>query len=89
MKKKDKEDLLGYHINLKNACMIRMFPNGRNLNIKESVALNQLGKMLETIEHILKMVVNKKESRAKRKKVVGMMTSFRIKLDKEILGYFH
>ena len=62
MKKKDKTDIDPLITGLRKAQDLRVFPNGRQLTSFESVAINQIGKAVESIWWVLRQIVyeNKK-----------------------------
>ncbi|MCK4526127.1 hypothetical protein KAW18_02050 [candidate division WOR-3 bacterium] len=57
MEGKNKKDLRIISLSLWRAIELRMFPNGRNLDIEESIALNNLGKNIEDIKFIIDKII--------------------------------
>ena len=57
MEEKDRKDLRAIKLSLWKAADLRTFPNGRNLDIEVSTALNNLGKNVSDIMFILDKIL--------------------------------
>ena len=77
MKEKDREDLLSLKIALEKASDLRTFPNGREMEMFESVALNQLGKLVEVVVGIIDEIMEGKEPR----ELVNILREARLKCE--------
>lgn len=82
MEGKDRRDLRIISLSLWKAINLRTFPNGRNLDIEESIALNSLGKNIEDIKFILDKII---EGDTKNLgKYINIYRNTRLKLEEEV-----
>ena len=82
MEEKDRKDLRIISLSLWKAINLRMFPNGRNLDIEESIALNSLGKNIEDIKFILDKII---EGETKNLgKYINIYRDTRLKMEEEV-----
>lgn len=77
MKLQNQKDLQELMTSVKVASTLRTFPNGRNLTLFESVSLNQIGKLISHIGHILGKIRDGKRPR----KALGIIGNASSKLE--------
>jgi hypothetical protein len=72
---------------LSRACNLRTFPNGRDLPIDESIAINNLGKVLDAVEDVLNLIQRgEKQGLAA---LVGALREGRLKFEKKLAEIDH
>lgn len=82
MKDKDRRDLRIISLSLWRAMKLRTFPNGRKLDIEESIVLNSLGKNIEDIKFILDKII---EGETKNLgKYINIYRDTRLKMGEEV-----
>lgn len=60
LSKKDKDDLFDYMMKINLLCMLRTFPNDRNMDLSSSIFLNNFGKMIEDLHWIFSRFIHGK-----------------------------
>lgn len=68
MSREDKEQLSNYIKHITIASGLRTFPNGKEMDIRDSVQLNSIGKLLEQIRYYMQAHFFVKETGMKTKK---------------------